>query len=76
MKQAAFELPGLSLVRVAGADSIKVLNGLCTAKLVELSAGQATEAMFTDDRSVFFYDSLGRRAGSYPSPAGEAWRQN
>ncbi len=50
MNHVAFEVPDLSLVRVAGADAIKVLNGLCTAKLVELPAGKAAEAMFTDDR--------------------------
>lgn len=50
MNHPAFEIPNLSLVRVAGADAIKVLNGLCTAKLVDLKAGHATEAMFTDDR--------------------------
>lgn len=50
MNHQAFEIPNLSLVRVAGADAIKVLNGLCTAKLVDLKAGHATEAMFTDDR--------------------------
>ncbi len=26
--------------------------------------------------SVFFYDSLGRRSGSYPSPIRDAWSQN
>lgn len=46
----AFEVPHLSLVQVSGSDAIKVLNGLCTAKLAELKAGDATEAMFTDDR--------------------------
>jgi folate-binding protein YgfZ len=66
MKQAAFELPGLSLVRVAGADSIKVLNGLCTAKLVELSAGQATEAMFTDDRGRVLVHAIIARETDQP----------
>ncbi len=46
----AFDIPNLSLVCVTGSDAIKVLNGLCTAKLVDLKGGQATEAMFTDDR--------------------------
>ena len=50
MKHLAFEISDLSLIRVAGVDAIKVLNGLCTAKLVELPAGGAAEAMFTDDR--------------------------
>ena len=50
MNSLAFEIPALSLVRVAGAEAIKVLNGLCTAKLVDLKAASATEAMFTDDR--------------------------
>lgn len=50
MKLQAFEITDLSLVRIAGAEAIKVLNGLCTAKLMELKAGGATEAMFTDDR--------------------------
>ncbi len=50
MKLPTYEVSQLSLVRVAGADAIKVLNGLCTAKLVELAPGGATEAMFTDDR--------------------------
>ncbi len=50
MTSIAYEIPNLSLVRVAGTDCIKVLNGLCTAKLVDLKAGGATEVMFTDDR--------------------------
>lgn len=45
-----FDISNLSLVRVTGRDAIKVLNGLCTAKLADLPGGQATEAMFTDDR--------------------------
>ena len=78
MNYIAFEIPDLSLVRVAGADAIKVLNGLCTAKLVDLTAGKTTEAMFTDDRGrVLAHGMVALEPaqpvvwiyGQYPDPA-------
>ncbi len=50
METVCAALPELELLHVKGRDAVKVLNGLCTAKLVELQNGQTCEAFFTDDR--------------------------
>ena len=47
---AAYQVPGLGVIRVKGQDAIKVISGLCTAKLQDMAVGAAAEAFFTDDR--------------------------
>ena len=60
---AAYEVPELGVVHVAGADAIKVLNGLCTANLSALAVGGATEAFFPDDRGrVLAHGTVARDA--------------
>ncbi len=66
----AYQLPGLSIIRVAGKEAIKVLNGLCTAKLPSLTAGQATEAFFTDDRGRVLAHAM---LALEPNDSGTVW---
>lgn len=46
----AYRVPELAIVQVAGNDALKVIGGLCTAKLTDVPEGGAAEAFFTDDR--------------------------
>ena len=71
-----YEVPELGIVRVAGGDAIKVLNGLCTANLTVLPVGGASEAFFPDDRGrVLAHAMVARDAqgvwivGQIPAPA-------
>ncbi|MGN6544019.1 MAG: CAF17-like 4Fe-4S cluster assembly/insertion protein YgfZ [Aureliella sp.] len=59
----AYPVPGLGIIRVHGQDAMKVLSGLCTAKLQDLAVGGAQEAFFTDDRGrVLAHAVVGRDA--------------
>lgn len=59
----AYRVPHLGLVRVKGQDAVKVLSGLCTAKLQDLAVGGSKEAFFTDDRGrVLAHAVVGRDA--------------
>ena len=45
---AAFDVSSRTRLRVEGRDRLRFVNNLCTAKLVDLPAGQGAEAFFLD----------------------------